>query len=43
MTPKLLVIVRKINDYIEFLKDNKEFTTTFLSIGDGLGITKRND
>ena len=36
-------MMKKLNDYIDFLKDNKEFTTTFLSIGDGLGITKRND
>lgn len=33
-------LVRKINDYIDFLKNNPDFETTFLEIGDGLGITK---
>ncbi len=36
-------MMRKLNDYIDYLKNNKAFTTTFLDIGDGLGITKRND
>lgn len=34
-------LVRKINDYIEFLKDNKEFKTTFYDIGDGIAISSR--
>lgn len=34
-------MMRKLNNYIDFLKDNKEFKTEFLNIGDGLGITKR--
>lgn len=34
-------LVRKIGNYIEFLKDNKEFKTDFISIGDGIGISKR--
>lgn len=34
-------LVRKINNYINFLKDNKEFVTTFLDIGDGISISKR--
>ena len=34
-------LVRKINTYIEFLKDNKEFKTEFISLGDGIGISKR--
>lgn len=34
-------LVRKINLYIEFLKDNKEFNTTFLDIGDGIAISTR--
>lgn len=33
-------LVRKINAYITFLKNNEEFTTTFLTIGDGIGISK---
>ena len=34
-------LVRKINKYIEFLKENKEFKTEFISLGDGIGISKR--
>lgn len=34
-------LVRKINTYIEFLKENKEFKTDFISLGDGIGISKR--
>jgi len=34
-------LVRKINNYIDFLKDNKEFETIFLDIGDGISISKR--
>lgn len=32
-------MVSKIRNYIEFLKDNKQFYTTFLEIGDGIGIS----
>ncbi len=34
-------LVRKINEYVEYLKENKEFDTKFISIGDGIGISKR--
>ena len=34
-------LVKKINTYIEFLKENKEFKTEFISLGDGIGISKR--
>ena len=34
-------LVRKINEYVSFLKENKEFNTEFISIGDGIGISKR--
>ena len=34
-------IVRKLNNYIEFLKENKEFDTTFYEIGDGVSISKK--
>ena len=34
-------IVRKLKNYIEYLKDNKEFSTEFISIGDGIAVTKR--
>lgn len=33
-------IVRKLNNYIDFLNNNKEFTTTFYDIGDGISISK---
>lgn len=33
-------IVRKLNDYIEFLKNNDEFVTEFYDIGDGVSISK---
>lgn len=34
-------LVRKINEYVAFLKDNKEFKTDFYSIGDGIGVSVR--
>ena len=34
-------LVRKLNEYIVFLKNNQEFHTTFLEIGDGIGLSKR--
>lgn len=34
-------LVKKIKKYIEYLKDNKEFKTEFISIGDGISISKR--
>lgn len=36
-------LVRKINAYIDYLKDNKEFDTEFITIGDGIGISKLKD
>lgn len=36
-------IVRKLNNYIDFLKKNKEFKTTFYEIGDGISISKKNN
>ncbi len=35
-------LVRKINNYITFLEENKEFNTTFYTLGDGVAISKRN-
>lgn len=32
-------LVRKIRKYIEFLKENKNYTTTFYTIGDGVSIS----
>ena len=34
-------IVDKIESYIEFLKNNEEFTTEFIDVGDGLSVSKR--
>ena len=34
-------LVRKIKNFIEFLDNHKEFTTTYINIGDKISITKR--
>ncbi|MBS5778514.1 MAG: O-methyltransferase [Acholeplasma sp.] len=34
-------LVRKIENYIEFLKSNKEFETKFYQIGDGIAVSKK--
>lgn len=36
-------LVRKINEYIEFLKNNEEFETQFYSLGDGIGVSTRKN
>ena len=36
-------LVRKINNYIEFLKTNQEFTTQFYDCGDGIAVSKRRN
>ena len=36
-------LVGKIENYIEFLKNNEEFTTEFLNIGDGISVSKRKN
>ena len=36
-------LVEKIENYIEFLKDNEEFDTTFYDIGDGLSVSTWKD
>ena len=35
-------LVRKLNNYIDFLKNNQEFKTTFYDIGDGIGVSIKN-
>lgn len=35
-------LVRKIKDYKDFLINNKEFTTEFIDIGDGIAVSKKN-
>lgn len=32
-------MVNKIRNYIEYLKENKKFETTFLELGDGIGVS----
>ena len=36
-------IVRKLKNYINFLKENEEFETKFIKIGDGIAITRKLD
>lgn len=36
-------LVGKIRKYVDFLKDNEEFTTFFYDIGDGVSISKKNN
>ena len=35
-------LVKKIESYIEFLQDNKEFDTKFYDVGDGLSVSVRH-
>jgi len=35
-------LVKKIRKYVTFLEDNPEFETTFLSLGDGISISKKS-
>lgn len=37
----LKALVRKINNYKEFLIQNKEFTTKFYEIGDGISVSQK--
>ena len=39
----LKALVRKLKLYIEYLKENEKFSTTFLSVGDGLAISIKKD
>lgn len=36
-------LVRKLNNYVEFLNNNEEFDTHFYNIGDGVSISKRKE
>ena len=36
-------MTRKIREYIEFLKNNKEFKTEILEIGDGIAVSTRGE
>lgn len=39
----LKALLKKLNKYKEFLNENKEFSTTYYSIGDGISISKREN
>ena len=39
----LRALVSKLEDYIEFLKENKEFETVFYDVGDGLSVSVKKD
>ena len=41
MSRNLRQLVRKISDYIEFLKNNKDYATTFYDVGDGVGVSEK--
>ncbi len=43
LSKNLNSLVEKIEEYNEFLRDNKEFTTKFYEIGDGLSLSYRNE
>lgn len=36
-------IVRKIKEFIKFLDENKEFETEYISVGDGISISRRKN
>ena len=38
-----LGIVKKIKTFIEYLDNNKEFTTTYVNVGDKIAISKKNN
>lgn len=43
ISKNLRQLVNKIRNYIEFLKENTEFTTTFYKVGDGISISIKNN
>lgn len=42
-TRNLRGLVRKIKDYINFLKENEEYTTDFYDVGDGIAVSRKNN
>lgn len=42
-TRNLRGLVRKIKEYIGFLKDNNEYKTVFYDVGDGISVSQRKD
>ena len=41
-TRNLRQLTRKINDYLKWLEDNKEYNSKYVNIGDGLMISKKS-
>ena len=41
-TRNLRQMIRKIKDYLKWLENNKEYSTKYLNVGDGIVISKRN-
>lgn len=42
LSRNLRQLITKIENYINFLKNNKEFKTRFFEIGDGIAISRKN-
>ena len=36
-------LARKIKNYIDFLKENEEFETTFYELGDGVSVSRKKN
>lgn len=36
-------LIRKINDFKDFLKNNPDFKTEFYNVGDGMSVSKKNE
>ncbi len=43
MSRNLRQLITKLEKYIAFLKDNKEFKTRFFEVGDGIAISRRRN
>ena len=42
LSRNLRQLITKIEKYIDFIKDNKEFKTRFFEVGDGIAISRKN-
>ena len=43
LSKNLRSLVTKIENYIEFLKENEEFKTEFIDVGDGVAVSRRKN
>lgn len=43
LSRNLRQLITKIEKYIDFLKNNKEFKTRFFEVGDGISISRKNN